>query len=308
MKTAFIETLSELMDKHQDVITLTADMGFSVFEDLQKKHPDRFINTGVTEQATVSIAAGLAQSGFKVFFYAQASFATMRCFEQIHLDAAYNFLAINIIGVNAGLSLNQLGASHFAVEDVGIIRTLPGINIFTPGNVLEMKWAIGQAYKIKGPSYIRYTKLNDIADKKTYPSLSIGKPIRISNGKDTTLLVSGGIMSVAKKAALLLKKKNIGVGLYSVPSVKPLNRTKLLSICKNSNTVFTLEEHSVIGGLGSAVTEILSEFQPTTRVYRLGIPDKSITITGSIDYLLSYNGLSPAKIARAIQKNLVLDA
>jgi len=300
MKTAFIDTISNLMDEHDDIITLTADMGFSVFEDLQKKHPKRFINTGVTEQATVSIAAGLALSGYKVFFYAQASFATMRCFEQLHLDAAYNFLNIKIIGVNAGLSLNQLGVSHFSVEDVGIVRTLPEFTIFTPGNIYEMRWALNESYKINGPTYLRYTKLDDSINEIKYPHLSVGKPVEISKGNDAVFLVSGGIMRIAKEVVGLLKKKNIHVALYSVSTIKPLDSKYLLKITSSSKAVFTLEEHSIIGGLGSAVAEILAEVPGTPILHRFGIPDRFIGVTGSIPYLLSLSGISTEKISAKI--------
>src|SRR6266403_283135 len=246
MKTTFINSLTSIMDRHEDVVTITADMGFSVFEDLQKKYPKRFINTGVTEQASVSIAAGLALSGFKVYFYAQASFATMRCFEQLHLDVAYNFLNVKVIGVNAGVSLNQLGVSHFAVEDIGIMRTLPQVTIFSPGNTQEMKWAMEESYKINGPTYLRYTKLNDTFEGKTYPSLSVVKPVELIKGKDAIIFSTGGVTAFAKEAMHLLKKKNISASLYSFPTIKPLDTKNILALCQTARAVFTLEEHSII--------------------------------------------------------------
>src|SRR5258708_5409423 len=155
MRTAFIQRLISLMHEHEDIITLTVDMGFSVFEDIQKQFPKRFINTGVTEQSSMSIAAGFALSGYKVFFYAQAPFATMRCFEQIRLDIAYNNLNVTIVGAASGFSSNQLGVSHFALEDVALMRLLPGMTIFTPGDPIESEWATIKAYEINGPVYIR---------------------------------------------------------------------------------------------------------------------------------------------------------
>ena len=305
MKATFINTISDLMDRHEDTLTITADMGFSVFEELQRKYPKRFINTGVTEQASVSIAAGLALSGYKIFFYAQAAFATMRCFEQLHLDVAYNNLNIKVIGVNAGVSLHQLGVSHFSVEDVGIVRTLPGITIFTPSNIHEMKWALNECYKINGPTYLRYSKLDGTEiNAAKYPSLKVGRLVEINKGSDAVLLVSGGIMNIGRIAVDLLKKKGINVGLYSVPTIKPLDNKQLNTICKNTKAVFTLEEHSIIGGLGSTVAEIFAETSDNPPLYRLGIQDKFIGVTGSIDYLLSINGISPSKIAATIIKNL----
>jgi transketolase len=304
MKDAFIRTITEIMDTHENAIVVTADMGFSVFEELQKKYSKRFFNTGVTEQASVSVAAGLALSGYKVFFYAQASFATMRCFEQLHLDMAYNALNIKVIGVNAGVSLNQLGVSHFSVEDIGIVRTLPGVAIFSPGNAYEMEWSMKESFKINGPTYLRFTKLDDIHVGKKYPAISFGKPVGIVNGDDAAILVTGGIMNMAKEAAKLLQKKNIHVSLYSIPTIKPLYVKNLLAITKNTKHVFTLEEHSIIGGLGSSIAEIFAEISYAPTVYRLGILDKFISVTGSIEYLLGINGLTPGKIAAQITKKI----
>lgn len=300
MKQTFINEITEMMESHEDTITLTADMGFSVFEELQKKFPQRFMNTGVTEQATVSIAAGLALSGYKVFFYAQAAFATMRCFEQLHIDVAYSNLNIKVIGVNAGVSLNQLGVSHFSLEDVGIVRTLPNMTIFTPANAYEMKWAMQESYKINGPTYLRYSKLEDVSERE-YP-LNRNQPAKIMNGTNAILLVSGGIMKIAKQAIELLKKENISVALYSVHTVKPLDTKQILKICSKSNVVFTLEEHSIIGGLGSAVSEILAESVNSPKLQRLGVKDEFISVTGSAEYLLGLSDLTPTKIALAIKK------
>lgn len=303
MKAAFINTITELMDADDNILTVTADMGFSVFEDLQKKYPTRFINTGVTEQASVGVVAGLALSNYTVFFYAQAAFATMRCFEQLHLDVAYNNLNINIIGVNAGFSLNQLGVSHFSVEDIAIVRTLPGMTILTPSNPSEMKWALHEANRLAGPTYLRYSKLQD-SDAKNKPHLLLGKPVLVNDGEDAALLVSGGIISIAKQAVELLEKMDIHVSLYSMPTIKPLDKKKLIEISNNKKAIFTLEEHTVIGGLGSAIAEIFAEIPGTPPVYRMGIPDKFTGVTGSIDYLLSINGLSSKKIAATIKKVL----
>ncbi len=302
MKAAFINTVTELMDNDENIIVITADYGFSVFENLQEKYPTRVINTGVTEQASVGVAAGLAMSGFKVIFYAQAAFATMRCFEQLHLDVAYGNQNITVVGVNAGVSLCQLGVSHFSVEDVGIVRTLPNMTIFTPGNAYEMQWALKEANRLKGPSYLRYAKLQDSDAKKS--RLSLGKPVLVSPGEDATLIVSGGIISMGKQAVELLKGKNIHIALYSMPTIKPIDKKKLLAVGAGKKAVFTLEEHSIIGGLGSAVSEIYAETPNTPPVYRMGIPDQFTSVTGSIDYLLSINGLSAPKIAKEIIKRI----
>ncbi len=299
MKQAFIDTLTKVVSRHDDVIVITADMGFSVFENLRDTFPHQFLNTGVTEQASVSTAAGLALSGYKVFFYAQAAFATMRCFEQIRLDIAYNFLNVKIIGVNAGFSLNQLGVSHFATEDIGLMRMLPDMTIFSPGNPHEMNWSIEKAYEINGPTYLRYSKLDDNTEKDY--EISIGKPILISGGSDGAIFVSGGIMANVKQAVRLLKKQNISLSLYSIPTIKPLDKKSLISIADKNENIFTIEEHNIIGGLGSAITELLADSSLRIKVHRIGVNDKFTPIAGSVDYLIDYNGLSADKIASKIK-------
>lgn len=304
MKPTFIQTITELLDSDESIIVLTADYGFSVFENLQSKYPQRVINTGVTEQATVSIAAGLAYTGFKVIFYAQAAFATMRCFEQLHLDASYSGLNIKVIGVNAGVSLNQLGVSHFSVEDVGIVRTLPGFTIFTPANKFEMAWALKESININGPTYLRFSKVDESESDDSYPPPRIGEPLLFKKGNDAVIFASGGILKYAKQAVIQLQKDNFSLAVYSMPTIKPLNEKKLLDIIENYPIVFTLEEHSVIGGLGSAVSEIIAESEISVRVKRIGIPDSFVSVAGSMDYLLDRNGLSPEKIATSIKKEL----
>ncbi len=304
MKTAYINTLTELMRKDKKLITVTADMGFSVYEAMQQEFPERFINTGVTEQATTSFSAGLALTGWKVFMYAQGIFATTRCFEQVRLDIAYQHLNVKIVGVNAGFSLNQLGTSHFALEDVALMRTLPGMTIFTPGDPVEMKWAVEKSYEIDGPTYLRYSKMGNTVIHTKNTKLTIGQPTKITQGKDATLLVSGGILETAMKVVHELKKQKLEVSLYSVPTVKPLDEKTYVGILKRSKYVFSLEEHSIVGGLGSAIAELMSENKIHVPFLRLGAPDRFTSITGSIEYLHDYNGLSTDKLTTTISNSL----
>lgn len=302
MKQSFIYTLTELMKKDESIITVTADMGFSVYENMQKEFPTRFINTGVTEQASISFATGLALTGYKVFFYAQAAFATMRCFEQVRLDVGYNFMNIKIIGVNAGFSLNQLGVSHFSQEDIGLMRLIPGMTIFSPANSVEMKWAINQAHKINGPVYIRYSKIESSPNYSQRKKIIVGEPINIKNGTNGIVIVSGGLLKIASEVVQDLDRKKIDLGLYSMPTIKPINEKKMISLLRGQKNVFVLEEHSIIGGFGSAISEIVAENRLLCRVTRIGIEDVFTSVTGSIPYLLDRNGLSRRKIALKISK------
>lgn len=304
MKKAFIDTLTQLMRKDPNLITITADMGFSVYENMQKEFPTRFINTGVTEQASISFAAGLALSGYKVFFYAQAAFATMRCFEQVRLDVGYNFLNVKIIGVNAGFSLNQLGISHFAQEDIALMRLIPNMTVLSPANSIEMRWAVKQAYKKDGPVYIRYSKVEADPIHSKGKNINMGYPIPVVEGKDAVFFASGGLLQMAYETVEHLKEKKLHISLYSMPTIKPIDKNNILKIIKSVKYVFILEEHSIIGALGSAITEIVTDNGLPIKVLRLGIEDNFTAVTGSIPYLLDINGLSKEKIVLKISKVL----
>jgi len=293
MKQAFIDTLEKLMEENKNIVTITADMGYSVFESIQKKFPKRFFNTGITEQSSTSVAAGLALMGHEVYFYAQAPFITMRNFEQVRLDLAYNNLNVKLIGTNAGVSLNQLGVSHFAVEDVAIMRLLPNFTVFTPGSPQEMKWCMQKAHAIKGPTYLRFTK-SGIEDIKSIP---------VTDGTDGVLLVSGGLLKIGFELVCELKKKNLHLSLYSVPVVSPFNTKQFMEHVKNL-PIFTLEEHSIIGGLGTIVSEAVIDLRMHNTVTKFGLEHKFIHVTGSIEYLLRTNGIDSKKIQTTIIKQL----
>ena len=293
MKTAFITELELLMSKNKNIVVITADMGYSVFETIQKKYPKRFFNTGITEQSSTSIAAGLALMGHEVYFYAQAPFITMRNFEQVRLDLAYNNLNVKLIGTNAGVSLNQLGISHFAVEDVALMRLLPNFTVFTPGTPSEMKECMQKSHTIKGPTYLRFTKKGT----EDIPELPI------IDGTDGVLFVSGGLLKTAKEIVDELKEKNISLSLYSVPIVSPFNKKQFIKQARNL-PIFTIEEHSVIGGLGTIISEAVIDLRLKNTVTKFGLAHKFIHVTGSIDYLLKTNGLDSKKIQSSIIKEL----
>lgn len=293
MKTAFISELELLMKKNRDIVVITADMGFSVFEAIQKKYPKRFFNTGITEQSSTSIAAGLALMGHEVYFYAQAPFITMRNFEEVRLDLAYNNLNVKLIGTNAGVSLNQLGVSHFAVEDVALMRLLPNFTVFTPGTPEEMRWCMQKSHTIKGPTYLRFTK-NGTENIPAVP---------IMDGTDGVLFVSGGLLKKAKEMVESLKRNRVSLSLYSVPIVSPFNKKQFVKQAKNL-PIFTLEEHSVVGGLGTIISEAVIDLRLQNTVTKFGLNHRFIHVTGSIEYLLKTNGINMKKMQEVIMKQL----
>lgn len=303
MKQAFIESLTKLMEKYDDIVVLTADMGFSVFEDIQKRFPKRFFNIGITEQASTSFAAGLALSGYRVYFYAQAPFITMRCLEQVRLDIVYNFLNVKLIGSNSGFSLNQYGVSHFGLEDIAIMMMLPKMIIFNPADSMEMTKTMEESYKIKDPVYIRMTKTGN----QTVHNRDIGNinnPILMSDGNDGLLLVSGGLLERGKRIVTSLKKYGINIALYSCPLIKPISQ-ELLLIIKKFDNVFTLEEHSAIGGFGSTIANLIVDNNLKVKLIKFALPDEYLHVSGTIDYLLDQSGLSVDSITSKIKKVFV---
>ncbi|MDO8609840.1 MAG: transketolase C-terminal domain-containing protein [bacterium] len=299
MKQAFINTLTDLMENDDNVVVVTADMGFSVFEDIQMRFSKRFFNTGIAEQASTSFVAGLALSGYKVYFYAQAPFITMRCFEQVRLDIAYNFLDVKLIGSNAGFSLNQYGVSHFGLEDIALMKTLPGMTIFTPADSVEMNKVINESYKIKGPVYVRMTKTGNTTIHKN-KAIDVMRPLLISKGRDGLLMVSGGLLERAMLIVQDLKKRGINIELFSCPLIKPINEKLIISLLSKHKYIFTLEEHSIIGGFGSTIANMLVDNNLQVRLTKFALPDKYLHISGSIDYLLDKGGLSIDTISHKI--------
>lgn len=300
MKEALLQTLKNIMRQHKKAVLLTADMGFSVFEEIQTEFGDRFINTGITEQSTISVAAGLAHNGFIVYVYAQAPFITARCYEQIRLDVSYSNSNVKIIGTAAGISLSQLGVSHFALEDVALMRNLPNMKIFTPGDPFEAEWAIRQSYDLNGPAYIRIGKTGNESIHNGSLKIAIGKGIKIYSGNYASIFVSGSLLYLVKKIVMKLVQENIHVTLISLPTIEPLDKSLILHEAKKTGKIITIEEHSIIGGLGSAAAEILAESGISAKLYRFGTPELFTNVTGSNDYLLDLYGLSFKKILKKI--------
>ena len=294
MRDALVKTLTKLMRERKDIVVITADMGFSVFEDMQREFSDRFFNTGVTEQSSLGIAAGFALSGYKVFFYAQATFATMRCFEQIRLDAAYGNLDIKIVGSSCGFSLNQLGISHYAIEDIALMRTLP-IHIFCPGDPWETEILTRAALVTPGPVYLRIGKQGDSIIHSI--PFKVGEGIEVQKGNRLTLISTGNMLSAAVQIASHLK----GARLISMPTVKPIDKAIISKAVRETGAIFTIEEHIVTGGLGDAVAEVFLENALWPRIfYKFGVQNVITDRSGSQDYLRRIHGLSPDLIAAKI--------
>lgn len=304
MRAAFIKTLIEESKKNEDVMLLTGDLGFTVFEEFIEKFPERFINVGVAEQNLMGIATGLALSGKIVFAYSIATFATMRPFEQIRTDIASHGASVVVVGSGAGLSYGHDSITHHAVEDLNLMRAIPGITIFAPADPYEAEFVTKAAIKIKGPVYLRLGKRGEPLLYKKPKKLKVGKGSVLRKGKDLAIIATGNIVSSALEAAELLDKVNIHTTVISMHTIKPIDKKMIKSFSQKYPLLVTLEEHSIIGGLGAAVSEILSEFGSNARVLRLGIPDRFLFEIGSQNFLRERIGLTPKLIAKKISKSI----
>ncbi len=304
MKEKFIKTLIKLAEKDENIYLLTGDLGFPVFEDFAKKFPKRFINCGVAEQNMVGVAAGLALSGKKVYIYSIVPFLTMRCLEQIRNDICYQNLDVKIIGVGGGFSYGELGATHHAIEDIGILRSLPNITILCPADLIETEELILKSYQTNLPTYIRLARKGEEPVYNLRPRIEIGKPLVLNEGREGVIIGTGPQVVFCLKAVEKLKNLGYNFKLLSLHTLKPINKEALLKEIKEAKNIFTVEEHNIIGGLGSAVAEILTEAGWQGNFKRIGVPDEYSPEVGSTEYFCKKYKIDLEGIVEIILKQI----
>jgi transketolase len=299
MRDTFIKTLTNLSEKNKDVFLLTADLGFKIFDDFRIKFPDRFINLGVAESNMIGVGAGLAMSDKKVYCYSIAPFLTMRPFEQIRLDVCYHNLDVKLIGSGGGLAYALEGITHHAIEDIAIMRALPNMTVVCPGDLKEVEAITKLSLKHVGPMYIRLPKTSPSVHQEI-PKLKIGEGFVITKGADITLLTTGNMLYCGKKVADSLLKKGLSTQLISMHTVKPVDSKIVLKSAEKTGNVFVLEEHSRIGGLGSAVAEVLAESGFNGIFKSFSLPDAYCEEVGGHECLREIHKLSPNKIIKEL--------
>jgi len=302
MRNAFIQTLWKLARKDKRIMLLTGDLGFSVLEEFMEDFPDQFINAGVAEQNMTGIAAGLAMEGKIPFIYSIIPFVTMRNFEQIRNDVCYQRLNVKIVGIGAGFSYGPYGHTHHALEDIGILRTLPEMTIIAPGDPVEARLATKAILSHKGPCYLRLGKAGEPALYDKDPDFQIGKGIILRNGKDVTIIATSTMLSSALETASELEKDHIKATVVSMHTIKPLDEKIILECAKKTKVMVTVEEHSVIGGLGSAISEVLAEHNISIPYKRIGVPDRFTECIGLQEYMRHANNLSVRNIVLSVSK------
>jgi transketolase len=288
MREAFSNALVRMALADSKVLLLTGDHGYSLFDEFRKSCPDQYINAGIAEQNMVGMAAGLARVGFRPFVYGLAAFIPIRTVEQIKLDIAHDDLPVVLLGDGAGFVYSQLGTSHQSTEDIACTRAIPQLQVLSPADRFEMTAAMGYAFATSGPVYLRMGKA-DLGDVHTGPisSLQQGRLLKIRDGRSDRpgLIATGSMVRAAVEIAT-----SLDLMVWSAPFLKPLDVDDVRASVQSTNGLVTLEEHSVLGGLGAAVAEITSEHQPT-RLLRIGVPDRFSEHCGSHAFLLCEHGL-----------------
>ena len=273
-RESYGNALVELGKEHDDLIVLDADLAGATKTGIFKKaFPDRHIDCGIAEADMMGIAAGLATTGFVPFASTFAMFAAGRAFEQVRNSIAYPHLNVKIGATHAGISVGEDGATHQCNEDIALMRTIPGMTIIVPSDDIEAKAAVKAAYEMEGPCYLRFGRLavpviNDRPDYK----FEIGKGITLREGSDLTIVATGLEVGYALEAADRLAKDGVSAEVINIHTIKPIDEDLLIASASKTGKVVTVEEHSVIGGLGGAVAEVLSEKCPT-KMHRIGVYD-----------------------------------
>ena len=300
VRSAFGEALCELGRGNDNIVVLDADLACSTQTKLfAKEFPERFFDVGIAEQDMIATAAGFASEGKIPYAASFAMFATGRTYDQIRNSICYPKLNVKIIGTHGGVTVGEDGASHQALEDVGLMRGLPNMTVIVPSDYRECFEAVEYASQIKGPVYIRISRGNlpDIFDEDY--KFDFSKAHVIKDGKDITVVTNGETLCEVIKAAEILKDKGIDVEIINSPVVKPLDTQTILSSANKTGCVVTVENHSVINGLGSAVCEVLSEKLPV-KTLRIGVNDV-FGQSGTAQELMCFYGLTAAKIADKIE-------
>lgn len=308
MRGAFARKLSELADKDRRLCLLTGDLGFMALEPFSDKHPDRFFNMGAAEQNMVGVATGLAEAGFIPFVYSIVTFATLRPYEFIRNGAILNHLPVRIVGVGGGFEYGHNGATHYGLEDVGIMRIQPGMTVIAPADSRQTETALNATWDMEGPVYYRLGK----NDKPIVPGLEgdfdLGRAQLVKDGKDLLFITMGAISCDVAHAIESLEKEGLSCAHLVVASINPPPVSDLIAQMRRFRTVLTVEAHYVSGGLGSLVCEVAAENNLDTRVIRNALRLSPDGLTGSQDYLHDKYGISNEKIIAKAREALAATA
>lgn len=288
MREAFVETLIDLAKKDKNIELLTGDLGFGVLKPFWEQLPGQFTNCGIAEQNMTGVATGMALEGKIVFTYSISNFPTLRCIEQIRNDCTYHNANVKIVCVGGGFEYGPLGMSHHATEDIAVMRALPGMVVCAPGDSTEAREITKLIVQHNGPCYLRLGRGGEKVIHKNLPPLKLGESVSVVKLKENTkvaIFSTGGILGEALDATEALNKKGIETALYSFPTVKPIDKERIIEVANTVDLIVTVEEHNIMGGFGSCVAEVMAENEVKATLKIMGISDAYAELAGSQSYL-----------------------
>ena len=305
MRDSFVRSLLELAKADKNVELITGDLGFGVLKPFWETVPDQFLNAGIAEQNMTSMAAGMALEGKTVFTYSIGNFPTLRCLEQIRNDCAYHGANVNIVCVGGGFVYGSLGVSHHATEDLAVMRSLPDVAVFAPADKVEAEAVTKAAAVYPGTCYIRLGRGGETIARETIENFEVGKALPVCQGSRVAIFSTGDIYGEVAEAVQLLRQQGVEPAVYTFPTVKPMDAQRVCACAGEFELIVTCEEHNILGGLGSAVAEVLAENPGRARLLRLGITGSYCTEVGDQRHLRGLYGLTGSQIAQRILKELV---
>ncbi len=301
MRNAYLSALHQLSKANKSILALVADNGTIVYDKYREDFPDRFINFGISEANMVSVAAGLASCGKIPFAYTIANFLAFRAYEQIRNDVCMQKMNVKIVGIGVGFVYSYLGPTHHSTEDIAVMRVLPEMTIFSPSDPLETVKATNAAAQIVGPVYLRLTTGGTPKIYEEDYEFEIGKGVTLREGNDIAIIATGSIVHEAMQAVNELEGLGISARLINIHTIKPIDREIIIKAAEETQAIFTVEEHSITGGLGSCVAEVLAEENCELDAFKiLGLNDVFPQGYGNYQEMKALNGLSKDDIVREV--------
>lgn len=302
MRDAFFDELKELFKRNEKVVFITGDLGYKLFDPLKDIDPDRVINFGIREPAMIGFAAGMAKSGMLPFVYSIVPFITLRCLEQIKIDACYNRNKVIVVGVGGGAAYGPNGPTHHGMDDIGVLSCIPGMTIWTPADPLEVRACVRAAETVKGSAYLRLGRNGEPIVRKAEAGLpDIAEPVELRTGEAATIISCGVILDEALKAAEILAKKGIAASLIHVPCVSPFPEEFISKSLASGGPVVTVEEHVPSGGLGLRVAKVIAETGSGNKFKMLSLPMAFNDICMDRPGILKSAGIDSHSIADAVE-------
>ncbi len=300
MRDTYLKMLYDLAAKDSEVVSLVSDNGLIVYDDFRRDFPDRYFNFGIAEENMVAAAAGMASCGKIPFAYTISAFIAYRAYEFLRDDVCFQNQNVKLIGIGSGMTYSTLGPSHHTTEDIGLLRSLPNLIVFSPATRSEVRWMMQEAYQMKGPVYIRLSNNT----QEYYPEdmqFHLGRPAQVKPGKDITLFVTGTLINEVMKAADKLEMDGMSVQVVSVHTLKPLDAKSISEIVSQTGCFITIEEHNIVGGLYSAVAQALAEEQIMMPNLAIGLQDTFAVDYGQLQNVRCANGLDWESIYKRIK-------